>query len=225
MCVCVCVSPSAPVAVDAPTDTPILAACEWRRRPAHAEACREVQPRRPKGCVSTLALACLCPCHSKRSRPSTPRGLGLGETPLERWTGLTVCRKRARGRIPNTVAVATPNSRSPVKRLVLRWGANAPQRREVPPPGYPHARRRKKSETLSGSSEAPDRALARDFEGSELYLRSSRLRVVRENFCRGWFPRRFPDQTPELTIRNGPKSAPTGLTSRGDLLLKRLIGV
>ena len=28
-------------------------------------------------------------------------------------------------------AVATPNSRSPVKRLVLRWGASAPQRREV----------------------------------------------------------------------------------------------
>ena len=25
--------------------------------------------------------------HSKRSRPSTPRGLGVGETPLERWTG------------------------------------------------------------------------------------------------------------------------------------------
>ena len=28
-------------------------------------------------------------------------------------------------------AVATPNSRSPVKRLVLRWGASAPQRREI----------------------------------------------------------------------------------------------
>ena len=78
---------------------------------AHAGACREVQPRGPMWCVPTLVLACLCPCHSKRSRPSTPRGLGLGETPLERWTGVTVGRTRAFG------PIATPSQRQSLDHL------------------------------------------------------------------------------------------------------------
>ena len=84
----------------------------WRSLARRTRDGREVQPRRPKGCVSTLALACLCPCHSKRSRPSTPRGLGVGEAPLERWTGVTVGRTRALPSTPRGLGVGeTPLER------------------------------------------------------------------------------------------------------------------